>query len=64
MKSKLLFEEKLSCHGLEEMLLLSELNAKEGGFLVNNEVKIIAEVDVLQVIGKLDVSENTQPRKG
>ncbi|KAL9831225.1 putative MATH/TRAF domain-containing protein [Arabidopsis thaliana] len=64
MKSKLLFEEKLSCHGLEEMLLLSELNAKEGGFLVNNEVKIIAEVDVLQVIGKLDVSEESQPRKG
>ncbi|CAL9222645.1 unnamed protein product [Arabidopsis halleri] len=41
------------------MLLLSELNANEGGFLVNNEVKIVVEVDVLQVIGKLDVYEES-----
>ncbi|EFH62085.1 hypothetical protein ARALYDRAFT_899445 [Arabidopsis lyrata subsp. lyrata] len=32
---------------------------REGGFLVNNEVKIVVEVDVLQVIGKLDVSEES-----
>ncbi|KAG7559689.1 hypothetical protein ISN45_Aa05g012770 [Arabidopsis thaliana x Arabidopsis arenosa] len=42
------------------MLLLSILNAKDGGFLVNNEVKIVVEVDVLQVIGKLDVSKESQ----
>ncbi|CAL9247689.1 unnamed protein product, partial [Arabidopsis halleri] len=44
----------------EKMLLLSILNAKDGGFLVNNEVKIVVEVDVLQVIGKLDVSKESQ----
>jgi len=42
------------------MISLTKLNAKKGGFLVNNEVKIVVEVDVLQVIGKLDVSEGSQ----
>ncbi|XP_020879795.1 MATH domain and coiled-coil domain-containing protein At3g44790 isoform X2 [Arabidopsis lyrata subsp. lyrata] len=46
--------------GYPEMISLRKLNAKEGGFVVNNEVKIIVEVDVLQVIGKLDVSEGSQ----
>ncbi|KAG7559691.1 hypothetical protein ISN45_Aa05g012790 [Arabidopsis thaliana x Arabidopsis arenosa] len=54
-------------HIYSEVISLSKLNAKEGGFLVNNEVKIVAEVDVLQAIGKLDVYEDskevTQPLK-
>ncbi|CAH8267446.1 unnamed protein product [Arabidopsis lyrata] len=58
-KEEWLDEYRTIC-GYQKMLLLSELNDKEGGFLVNNEVKIVAEVDVLQVIGKLDVSEDSQ----
>ena len=61
------FDKKLPLCGYEEVLLLTKLNAKHGGFLVNNEVKIVAEVDVLEVIGKLDVSKESQevikPRK-
>ncbi|XP_020881824.1 MATH domain and coiled-coil domain-containing protein At3g44790-like [Arabidopsis lyrata subsp. lyrata] len=47
-------------HGYQEMISLTKLNAKEGGFLVKNEVKIVAEVYVLQVIGNLDVLEGSQ----
>ena len=39
------------------MLLLTELNAKDGGFLVNGQVMIVAEVEFLEVIGTLDESE-------
>lgn len=42
------------------MLPLSRLHAKDGGFLVNDELKIVAEVNVLEVIGILDVSEETK----
>ncbi|CAN6819479.1 unnamed protein product [Brassica oleracea var. botrytis] len=34
---------------------LSDLNARDSGFLVNGELKIVAEVDVLEVVGELDV---------
>ncbi|KAL9277764.1 putative MATH/TRAF domain-containing protein [Arabidopsis thaliana] len=54
------FDKKLPLCGYEEVLLLTKLNAKDGGFLVNNEVRIVAEVDVLQVIGKVDVSKESQ----
>lgn len=47
------------------MLPLAELHAKDGGFMANVEVKIVAEVDVLEVIGWFDVPEeaesSTQP---
>ncbi|CAA0384504.1 unnamed protein product [Arabidopsis thaliana] len=60
------FDQKLFLSGYQ-MLLLTKLIAKKGGFLVNNEVKIVVEVDVLQVIGNLDVSEESlevnQPMK-
>lgn len=50
--------------GYREMISLTKLNAKKGGFLVNNKVKIVVEVDVLQVVGGLDVSQEvTQPLK-
>lgn len=37
--------------------MLTKLHDKKSGFLVNDELKIVVEVDVLKVIGKLDVSE-------
>ena len=36
------------------MLPLDKIHDKNGGFLVNGELKIVAEVYVLEVIGKLD----------
>lgn len=41
------------------MFPLNEICAKDSGFLVNGELKIVAEIEVLEVIGKLDVSEET-----
>ncbi|CAN8254644.1 unnamed protein product [Cochlearia groenlandica] len=38
---------------------MNENHAKESGFLVNGVLKIVAEVEVLEVIGKLDVTETT-----
>ncbi|XP_023638649.1 MATH domain and coiled-coil domain-containing protein At3g44790 [Capsella rubella] len=46
-----------SFDGFQKLLLLEKLNAEKGGFLVNNEVKIIAELDVVKVIVKVDVVE-------
>lgn len=40
------------------MINLTELYAKKG-FLVNGEVKIFVKVDVLEVQGKSDVSEES-----
>lgn len=45
--------------GRLSMFPLNEINAKDSGFLVNGELKIVAEIEVLEVIGKLDVSEET-----
>ncbi|CAH8269019.1 unnamed protein product [Arabidopsis lyrata] len=43
---------------------LSILKETQMGFLVNDEVKIVVEVDVVEVIGKLEESEEaTQPLK-
>ncbi|EFH51955.1 predicted protein [Arabidopsis lyrata subsp. lyrata] len=53
------FDQKVPVHGYAEMISLAKLNVRKGGFLVNNEVKIVVEVDVLQVTGKLDVSEES-----
>ncbi|XP_020880588.1 MATH domain and coiled-coil domain-containing protein At3g58360 isoform X2 [Arabidopsis lyrata subsp. lyrata] len=41
------------------MFPLNEICAKDSGFLVNGELKIVAEIEVLEVIGKLDESEET-----
>ncbi|ESQ45153.1 hypothetical protein EUTSA_v10010958mg [Eutrema salsugineum] len=38
---------------------MKDILNKESGFLVNGELKIVAEVEVLEVIGKLDVAETT-----
>ncbi|XP_023638652.1 MATH domain and coiled-coil domain-containing protein At3g44790-like isoform X2 [Capsella rubella] len=54
------FDRNATLSGNHKMLLLSKLYAKKLGFLVNDEVKIVAEVDVLEVIGELDVLEASQ----
>lgn len=41
------------------MCPLNEINAKDSGFLLNGELKIVVEVDVLETIGKVDVTEET-----
>ncbi|KAJ0255492.1 MATH domain and coiled-coil domain-containing protein [Hirschfeldia incana] len=43
--------------GYKSMLSLDEIYDKDGGFLVDGDLKIVAEVDVLEVIGKLDVPD-------
>ncbi|CAN6930678.1 unnamed protein product [Brassica oleracea] len=53
------FDEKSPRWGLLSMFPLNEIHAKESGFLVNGELKIVAEIEVLKVIGKLDVEEDT-----
>ncbi|CAG7896906.1 unnamed protein product [Brassica rapa] len=50
----------ISREGSSGMISLSELHDKEG-FLVNGEVKIVLKVDVLEVQGKVDVSEESLP---
>lgn len=42
--------------------MLTKLHDKKSGFLVNDELKIVAEVDVLKVIGRLNVSEENLKR--
>ncbi|XP_010507186.1 PREDICTED: MATH domain and coiled-coil domain-containing protein At3g44790-like [Camelina sativa] len=51
------FDQNVTLSGNHKMLLLTKLYAKKSGFLVNDGVKITAEVDVLEVIGELDVSD-------
>lgn len=54
------FDQKTPDWGFKWMFPLGKLKAKKGGFLVNGEVKIVAEVEVLEVIGKLDVPEDSE----
>jgi len=42
------------------MIPLPNLHAKNAGYLVNGEVKIVVEINDLEVIGKLDVSEESE----
>jgi len=58
------FDQKTPAWGFLAMLPLTELKAENGGFLVNEEVKIVVEVDVVEALGKLEESEEaTQPLK-
>lgn len=41
------------------MFPLNEIHAKESGYLVNGELKIVAEIEVIEVLGKFDVTEET-----
>ncbi|KAL9858277.1 putative MATH/TRAF domain, phospholipase [Arabidopsis thaliana] len=53
------FDQKHPSFGTQAMLPLTELLDINGGFLVNGEVKIVAEVGVLEVVGKSDVLVET-----
>ncbi|KAL0714725.1 hypothetical protein Bca4012_021704 [Brassica carinata] len=44
--------------GLSGMLPFAKLHDKDGGFLVNDELKIVAEIEALEVIGTLDESKD------
>ena len=46
------FDQKHPSFGTQAMLPLTELLDINGGFLVNGEVKIVAEVGVLEVVGE------------
>ncbi|AAG27901.1 hypothetical protein [Arabidopsis thaliana] len=50
---------KLPSCGFRSMLPLNELLDVNGGFMVNGEVKIVAEVGVLEVVRKSDVLVET-----
>ncbi|KAG7578810.1 TRAF-like [Arabidopsis thaliana x Arabidopsis arenosa] len=54
------FDQKAPDWGFQEMISLTQLHAKEG-FLVNGELIVAAKVEVLEVVGKLDVSEESSP---
>ncbi|VVB06161.1 unnamed protein product [Arabis nemorensis] len=50
------FDEKSINWGIPSMIPLNELHAKDKGFLVNGELKIVAEIDLLEVIGKVEIN--------
>ncbi|XP_013588854.1 PREDICTED: MATH domain and coiled-coil domain-containing protein At3g58270-like isoform X1 [Brassica oleracea var. oleracea] len=54
------FDAEFCDFGFTTMLPLDKIHDKDGGFLVNGDLEIVAEVEVLEVIGKLDVSEETK----
>ncbi|AEC05498.1 TRAF-like family protein [Arabidopsis thaliana] len=54
------FDEKNTTQGFGSMFRLLVFQSSYKGFLVNGEVDIVAEVDVVEVIGKLDVSEESE----
>ncbi|CAA0358442.1 unnamed protein product [Arabidopsis thaliana] len=54
------FVQKAFTWGFPVMITHTELNAKKG-FLVNGELKVAAKIEVLEVVGKLDVSEESSP---
>ena len=58
------YNQKTPSFGFTKFLPLAKLHSKDGGFLVNDELKIVAEVHVLQVIGEAEGSqESVQPMK-
>ncbi|KAF8114795.1 hypothetical protein N665_0034s0132 [Sinapis alba] len=50
------YNEKSYSWGFPSMLSLDEINAQESGFLVNGELKIVVEIELLEIIGKVDVN--------
>lgn len=51
------FDQKAPGWGLSGMLPFAKLHDKDGGFLVNDELKIVAEIEALEVVGTLDESK-------
>ncbi|CAA7048062.1 unnamed protein product [Microthlaspi erraticum] len=54
------FDHKAVDWGFSEMIRLTKLKAREG-FMVNGEVVVTVKVEVLQVEGRVDVSEEPSP---
>ncbi|EOA25471.1 hypothetical protein CARUB_v10018808mg [Capsella rubella] len=54
------FDQKNPKLGFTMFCSSEDIGRHDNGFLVNDEVKIVAEIDVLEVIGKLDVPEETK----
>ncbi|KAL1225754.1 MATH domain and coiled-coil domain-containing protein [Cardamine amara subsp. amara] len=48
------------CWGFPAAISLTQLNDKNGGYLKNGELKIVAEIDVLEVIGESVVSAESE----
>ncbi|XP_048615753.1 MATH domain and coiled-coil domain-containing protein At3g58360-like [Brassica napus] len=46
----------LTAGGFPSVLSLDEINSKDGGFLANGELKIAIEIDLLDIIGKVEVN--------
>ncbi|KAF3525993.1 hypothetical protein F2Q69_00049403 [Brassica cretica] len=59
LESQQWFEKKSPGWGRLSIMPLNELHAKDAGFLVNGDLKIVVEIDVLEVVGRLDVTEET-----
>ncbi|KAG2258369.1 hypothetical protein Bca52824_077663 [Brassica carinata] len=58
------FDQKTPFFGFMKFLPLTKLHSKDGGFLVNDELKIVAEINVLQADDASEVSqEAVQPMK-
>ncbi|KFK35076.1 hypothetical protein AALP_AA5G232100 [Arabis alpina] len=53
------YDKKSPDWGTSYMLPLDQLEAKDSGFIVNGELKIVTDIDVFKVIGKLDVKDET-----
>ncbi|CAA7048066.1 unnamed protein product [Microthlaspi erraticum] len=54
------FDQKSTRRGLSDMIGLTKLCARDG-FMVNGEVVVAVKVDVLEVVGQLDVSGESSP---
>uniref|UniRef100_M4DDK4 MATH domain-containing protein n=1 Tax=Brassica campestris TaxID=3711 RepID=M4DDK4_BRACM len=54
------FDEEARCWGFQSMIPLTKLHDEKEGFLVDGDLVIVAEVDVLEVIGNLDESEESE----
>lgn len=50
-KQNTVLMERLQLGGFPEMLRLFKLHENDGGFLVNGQLMIIAELDVFEIIG-------------
>ncbi|XP_018443628.1 MATH domain and coiled-coil domain-containing protein At3g58410-like [Raphanus sativus] len=60
-KSHRWFDQKKPLWGFPTMIPLAKIHDKNEGFLVNDELIIVAEVDVLQVVGSSEKPEETNP---
>ncbi|KAG2324808.1 hypothetical protein Bca4012_039309 [Brassica carinata] len=55
------FDQKHSDWGFRFMIPYTKIHDKKEGYLVNDELMVVAEIDVLQVVGTSEKSEETNP---